>query len=342
MRPRLTSYSPGAGCACKLGPAELGEVMGRLVPGTHPDLLWGSDTGDDAALWRIGEGRALVLTADFLTPVVDDARAWGRIAATNAASDVYAMGGRPLVALNLVAWNRDELGADLLVEVLQGALDAAASGGWMVAGGHSITDPHPSFGQAVVGEVDPDRALLNRGLRAGEALVLTKAVGVGLITSAIKDGSAPAGVVEAAVASMCTLNDRAAEAALAAGSRAATDVTGFGLLGHLRRLTEASGVGAVLDAGAVPALPGAAELAERGPVPGGARRNREWVEAILDAGGVGEVDLTLLCDPQTSGGLLFGADPAAAAEAVAALREAGLPAAVVGSVVEGHRLVVRA
>ena len=209
--------------------------MRRLTPIDHPDLLVGTATGDDAAVWRLDDNRSLVVTADFITPVVDDARTWGRVAAANAVSDVYAMGGRPLLALNLVGWNSEELSTELLGDVLLGAQDVADAGGFVIAGGHTVDDPEPKFGLAVVGEADPDQLLTNAGFRAGDVLVLTKPLGVGVITTAIKRGDAPAEVVDAAVASMTRLNDEAARVALAVGATGATDVTGFGLLGHLGR-----------------------------------------------------------------------------------------------------------
>lgn len=305
-----------------------------MTPQRHPDLLVGADTGDDAAVWRIAADRALVVTVDFITPLVDDARTWGRIAAANSASDVYAMGGRPLLALNVVGWTA-ELSTDVLVEVLDGAGEAAAEGGWVTVGGHTVDDPEPKFGLCVVGEVHPDRLLTNAGLRSGQALVLTKPLGIGVIATAIKRGEAGADVVDAAVASMLRLNARAAEVALGAGATGATDVTGFGLLGHLRKMVEASGVAAELDAATVPLLPGARDLAAAGMVPGGTERNLAWAGERLAADGVDGTTLTLLADAQTSGGLLFGADPDAASAAVEALRETGHEAAVIGRVTAG-------
>ncbi len=302
---------------------------------THPDLLVGTATSDDAAVWRLDAERALVVTTDFITPIVDDPRVWGRIAAANAVSDVYAMGGRPLLALNLVGWNSEELGTDVLVAVLEGAAEAAMEGGWVTVGGHTVEDPQPKFGMAVVGEVHPDRVLTNAGLRPGDSLVLTKALGVGVVATAIKVDKAPDDVVSAAVASMTRLNDGALAQALRAGAAGATDVTGFGLLGHLRSMAEGSGVDAEIDASAVPVLPGVLELVAEGITPGGTRRNMAWVADRLDAAGVDEAVVTVLADSQTSGGLLFGAEPARAEEAAAALRECGHAAAVVGRVREG-------
>jgi selenide,water dikinase len=302
------------------------------TPSSHPDLLVGTETGDDAAVWRLDAGRALVATTDFITPVVDDARTWGRIAATNAVSDVYAMGGRPLFALNLVAWPADELSTELLSEVLTGGAEVGAECGFAVVGGHTVDDPEPKYGLAVVGEVHPNRILTNTGLRDGDLLVLTKALGVGVATTAIKQGRASAELVDAAVASMTVSNAAAAAAALAAGATGATDVTGFGLLGHLARMLAASGMDAELDVAAVPVLSGVRELVSAGVLPGGSRRNRDWVADRLDAQGVGELDVLVLADAQTSGGLLFGAAPDAAAQAVATLGE---PAAVIGRVDAG-------
>lgn len=309
--------------------------MRRLGPVTHPNLLVGADTGDDAAVWRLSDERALVVTTDFITPLVDDARTWGRIAAANAVSDVYAMGGQPFLALNLVGWNTDELSSELLSEVMAGGQDAAADGGWLTVGGHTVDDPEPKYGLVVLGDVDPDRIMTNAGLRDGQALVLTKPLGIGVIATALKAGKAEDATLEAAVTSMTRLNDAAARAALAAGATGATDVTGFGLLGHLHRMARESGVDADIDVDAVPLLPGARDLAAAGLVPGGSRRNLEWVTESVDAGTTDELDTLLLADAQTSGGLLFGAPPAQADQAVAQLRESGHQAAVVGAVRSG-------
>jgi selenide,water dikinase len=297
---------------------------------THPDLLVGSATGDDAAVWRLDADRALVVTADFITPVVDDARTWGRIAAANSVSDVYAMGGRPLLALNLVGWNVDELPTELLGDVLAGAAEVAADCGFLTVGGHTVDDPEPKFGLAVVGEVHPDRILTNAGLRPGDTLVLTKPLGVGIIATAIKRDLATPEVSAAAVASMTRSNAEACAAALAAGAAGATDITGFGLLGHLGRMALESAVDVEIDAGAVPVLPGARALADDGCVPGGSRRNLDWVVERLDDGGLDQTTVILLADAQTSGGLLFGAGRDEATAAVERLVATGHQAAVVG------------
>ena len=310
--------------------------MRGLTPDPPPELLVGLATGDDAAVWRIGRGRALVLTADFITPVVDDARTWGRIAATNSVSDVYAMGGRPLLALNLVAWNSEELSNDLLAEVLAGGEDAARACGFVVGGGHTVDDPEPKYGMAVVGEVNPSRMLTNARLRPGNALVLTKPLGTGVISTAIKRGEARAAVVDRAVAEMTRSNEAAATAAIRHGATAATDVTGFGLLGHGLRMAQESGVDLEISVGEVPIIEGARELAASGIVPGGTARNLDWVADSLDTGGASEVSVTLLTDAQTSGGLLLGmVSHDAGLAAVTELRASGHDAAVVGQVTEG-------
>ena len=310
--------------------------MRRLTPITHPDLLVGTTTGDDAAVWRLDDNRSLVVTADFITPVVDDARTWGQVAAANAVSDVYAMGGRPLLALNLVGWNSEELSTELLGDVLLGAQDVADAGGFVIAGGHTVDDPEPKFGLAVVGEADPGRLLTNAGFRAGDLLVLTTPLGVGVITTAIKRGDAPAEVVDAAVASMTRLNDEAASVALAVGATGATDVTGFGLLGHLGRAMAESSVDGVVEVSMVPLLPGTRELAESGAMPGGSHRNLAWAEDLLDRGldrgDHDELEALLMADAQTSGGLVFGVSSDRIDEAMSALLATGHTAAVIGHV----------
>jgi len=295
---RLTQYAHGGGCACKIPPGEL-EAAVRGLAG-QAGLLVGLDDGDDAAVLVLDERTAVVSTADFFTPVVDDAYDWGRIAAANALSDVYAMGGRPLVAVNLVGWPRDTLPVELLHEVLRGGLDVAKQAGCAVGGGHSIDDPEPKYGMAVTGIADPNRLLRNDAARPGLPISLTKPLGLGVLNNRHK---ATGEVFEQAIACMTTLNRDAAEQALAAGIRAATDVTGFGLLGHLYKLARASGVSAVVDAAAVPYLDGAREALRDGYVSGGTRRNLDWVRPEL-AATVAEPELLLLADAQTSGGLL--------------------------------------
>jgi len=298
---RLTQYARGGGCACKIPAGELEEIVAGLVGLDAPDLIVGLDDGDDAAAVRIDGGMAVLSTADFFTPVVDDAYDWGRIAAANALSDIYAMGGRPILAINLVGWPRDTLPTELLREVLRGGLDVAALAGCPVAGGHSIDDPEPKYGMAVTGLAKPERLLRNSSAKAGMPLSLSKPLGVGVLNNRHK---ATGVVFPQAVESMVALNDRASRNALAAGVVAATDVTGFGLLGHLYKMVRASGVSAVVDATSMPYLDGAREAVRDGFVSGGTRRNLDWVRPHLSST-VGEDELLLLADAQTSGGLLM-------------------------------------
>jgi selenide, water dikinase len=275
--------------------------------------------GDDAAVIRRDGETALVLTTDFFTPIVDDAYTFGRIAAANALSDVYAMGGRPLYCLNLVGWPREKLSLDELSEVLRGGSDVVRQAGASIVGGHSIDDPEPKYGLVVVGEVRLAEMTTNAAARSGDWLVLTKPLGTGVITTAIKRAAAAAGTIDDATRTMTALNDGAARAARTAGARAATDVTGFGLLGHLRSMLLASGVSARLWAGAVPFLPQVRDLAAAGHIPGGTRRNLDAVAgSTIFAEGIPVLDRLLLADAQTSGGLLV----AIRAEAGPALLEA--------------------
>jgi selenide, water dikinase len=302
----------------------------------HPaELLVGPGTGDDAAVWKLDDDRALISTADFITPVVDDARTWGRVAAANSVSDVYAMGGRPLFALNLVGWNTDKLPTELLGEVLAGGQDIATQAGFVIAGGHTIDDPEPKYGMAVTGEVHPDRILTNAGLRFGQDIVLTKPLGVGVLTTAIKAGRATPEQIAAAVASMVRLNDVASRVALAAGATGCTDVTGFGLVGHLGRMALESVVAVTIEFEAVPFLPGAVEFAADGVMPGGSRRNLTWALEFLDAGDHDDVHQLLVADAQTSGGLVFGVDPSETAGVLAELAATGHTAARIGAVTDG-------
>ena len=308
--PRLTGYAHGGGCACKIPPGELEAVLADLAgrhagPGDRTgELLVGLDDGDDAAVVSIANGTAIVATADFFTPVVDDAYDWGRIAAANALSDVYAMGGTPVVAVNLLAWPRDVLPLDLSRDVLRGGYDVATAAGCHVAGGHSVDDPEPKYGMAVTGVVDPGRLLRNDAGVPGLPLTLTKPLGIGVLNSRHK---ATGERFPQAVATMTRLNRDASRAALAAGHTCATDVTGFGLLGHLHKLARASGVTAVVESAAVPYLDGAREALAAGYVSGGTRRNLDWVRPSGDLA-VAEDELLLLADAQTSGGLLVAGE----------------------------------
>jgi selenide,water dikinase len=336
---RLTEYSHGAGCACKLSPADLRTVLG-LVRGLDtpddPDLLVGLDTADDAAVYRLRDDLAIVVTTDFFTPIVDDPYDWGRIAATNALSDVYAMGGAPLLALNLVAWPREGLSFELLARVLDGGSEVVRAAGAIVGGGHSIDDAEPKYGLAVVGTVDPRRVLTNRTGRAGDVLVLTKPIGLGVISTAVKRDEAPGALVQEAIRVMTTLNAGARDAALDAGDEvhAATDVTGFGLLGHLRELLAASGIAATVDARSVPVIDGVRDLITRGMVAGGTQRNHAFLSEFVDWNGLALDEQLLLADAQTSGGLLLAVAPDAADALVRSLTARGSLAAAV--VAETH------
>jgi selenide,water dikinase len=323
----LTSLSHGAGCGCKLSAADIGPIVGALPTVDDPRLLIGSATADDAGVVLVRDDLALVQTVDFFTPIVDDPYDFGRIAAANALSDVYAMGAEPLSALNLVAFPLERLGRAVLQEILRGGGDVVRAAGALVVGGHSIDDPEPKYGLAVTGVVDPERVLSNAGGVAGDVLVLTKPLGVGAISTALKRGHGD-GLLASSVATMTTLNADAARAARAAGAHAMTDVTGFGLLGHLRELTAASGLAAEVDADAVPAIDGVEVLLRGdGAVSGGSRRNREHAETFTRfASDVEEWRRRLVCDATTSGGLLV---------ALAAEHAAEAPGAVVGRLVEG-------
>ncbi len=328
---RMTQYAAGGGCACKIPPGELEEMVaalaGRPAAGIRGELIVGLDDGDDAAVVVLGSvgpvgsvedgaggtgtrggagtARALVLTTDFFTPVVDDPYDWGRIAAANALSDVYAVGGEPVVAVNLLGWPRDRVPFELAAEVLRGGLDVARSAGCHVAGGHSIDDPEPKYGMAVTGIADPARLLrLGAGL-PGLPLSLSKPLGSGVLNNRHKTTGE---VFPQAIDTMTKLNADASRSALSAGVRCGTDVTGFGLLGHLYKLARASRVSAVIDTAAVPYLEGARAAVRAGFVSGGTRRNLSWVSPHLDRGTASEEECLLLADAQTSGGLLLAGE----------------------------------
>ncbi|WP_106180283.1 selenide, water dikinase SelD [Prauserella shujinwangii] len=309
MAYRLTQYAHGGGCACKIPPGELEEMVSGLTgarpEGAEGELVVGLDAGDDAAAVRLRGDQALIATTDFFTPVVDDPYDWGRIAAANALSDVYAMGGAPVVALNLLCWPRETLPFELATETLRGGAEVCAAAGCHLAGGHSVDDPEPKYGLAVTGTAHPDRLLRNDAGRAGQPLSLSKPLGIGVLNTRHK---ATAERFAEAIEVMTTLNDRAARAAVAAGARCATDVTGFGLLGHLHKLARASGVSAVLDSAAVPYVAGARESVRAGFVSGGTRRNLDWVRPHTDLSAVDEETAVLLADAQTSGGLLVAGE----------------------------------
>jgi selenide, water dikinase len=328
---RLTEYSHGAGCACKLSPLELGQVLGALPPIVDPNVMIGIADRDDAAVYRIDAERALVATTDFFTPIVDDPAEFGAIAAANAVSDVYAMGARPLFALGITAFPRERLGTGLLEKIVSGGAAKMAEAGIAVVGGHSVDDPEPKFGYAVIGEVHPDRIVTHHGARAGDALYLTKPLGSGLVTTAIKRGLCPKPVERAAVAVMLHLNRDASAAMVSSGATASTDVTGFGLIGHLSNLAG----GADLDLSSIPLIEGVRDLAERDLFSGGSRRNHAAYRDRVDWGGISELDQLLLCDAQTSGGLLVAIPDANTARFEFELRSSPFPAVRIGTI-NGH------
>ena len=309
-------------------------MLGKLARQVDPNVLVGFDKADDAGVYRLAPELALVQTVDFFTPIVDDPYIFGQIAATNALSDVYAMGGRPLSALAMVCFpEKEDLG--VLERILAGGLSKMVEAGCTVIGGHSIRDPEIKFGYAVTGVVDPARVTTNSGARPGDALVFTKALGTGVISTAIKRGVAAAEWIDAATAAMTTLNRRAAEVALGFDVHSMTDVTGFGLIGHAREMALGSNVSLLLHASRVPCLPGAEECIARGFIPGGLNSNREFASCSVEAdSNVPEALLTLLYDPQTAGGLLIAVEPQQAEALVKALQEAGVGAAVIGEALE--------
>ncbi len=334
----MTDFSHGAGCACKLGPDELAVVMSAVkghTASSHPDLLVGVGASDDAGVYSIGDGRALVQTVDIFTPVVDDPRDWGMIAAANALSDVYAMGGAPITSLQYLAWPRDKLDLGLAAEVVSGGMDVMARAGCTVVGGHSIDSPEPTYGFAVTGIVDQGAYFPNTGAQPGDTLVLTKPLGIGIITTAIKLGKCPPELASTAIESMITLNDVAGRALTGAAANAATDVTGFGLLGHMREMCLASGVAATISLGRVPVFEGVIELLGQGMWAGGSQRNLksilEFVESEVD-----EESLKLLADAQTSGGLLVSVPPETAGEYIQSVPGSAL----IGQVTDGIGITV--
>ncbi|HEX9189231.1 MAG TPA: selenide, water dikinase SelD [Vicinamibacteria bacterium] len=307
---KLTRFTHGLGCACKLRPQDLEQVLRKLPKVTDPAVLVGTETSDDAAVYRLSPDLALVATVDFFTPIADDPFDFGAISAANSLSDVYAMGGRPLFALSVVGFPSRRLPLEVLERILEGAAEVAAEAGIPIVGGHTVDDTEPKFGLAVTGLVHPDRVVTNAGAREGDVLVLTKPLGTGILATAVKRGLADEAAARRMVAVMRRLNRAAAEAMVEVGVHACTDVTGFGLLGHLREMAAASGVDAEVEAGAVPVLEPARDLAAADVVPGGTIENLEHVSPIVDwAAGLSRVDRLLLADAQTSGGLLIAVAP---------------------------------
>ena len=334
---RLTKLAKRAGCAAKHPPGFLLPLLGMLPPITDPNVLIGSSTADDAAVYRLSDELALVLTTDFFTPIVDGPRDFGRVAAANALSDVYAMGGKPLAALSIVGFP-DSLPASILGEILAGANEVAAEAGIAIVGGHTIKSEEPIFGLAVVGTVHPARVASNAGAKPGDALILTKPIGLGIITTAAKNDQDSRNAISDAIQVMTTLNRKAAEVFTRIGVHALTDVTGFGLLGHLRNIVAASNVGAEIWVDAVPVLEAAREYVAAGIAPGGTRANlaflRDWVEFAPEVSADNQL---LLCDAQTSGGLLGAIPESTLSEVIQSLLADGVTAARVGTITEAGK-----
>lgn len=349
MAIRMTKTAKRAGCAAKQPPGYLLPLLQRLPPITDPNVMVGSSTADDAAVYRLDDERALVLTTDFFTPIVDEPYDFGAVAAANALSDVYAMGGRPVSALNLVGFPA-ELDVEILGEILRGGAEKAREAGIDIAGGHTIASEEPIYGLAVTGVVHPDRVVSNAKGRPGDRLVLTKPIGTGIITTAAKNDEDSRGAIAEAIVVMSTLNRAAAEAIEAvgvaeSGVHAATDITGFGLLGHLRNMVAASKCGGVIERANVPAMEAAVAYVEAGIAPGGTHANWRFLNESVDwAEGIDKAGQLLLCDAQTSGGLLIAVSPDRCDALVDALGERGVStAAIVGELVDEHvgRIAVR-
>jgi selenide,water dikinase len=335
----LTSLARAGGCAAKYAAARLETVLAGLVPADAEDLLVGLDPADDAAVYRLDDERALVFTVDFFPPLVDDPRTFGAIAATNALNDVFAMGGRPLLALSIAAFPED-LPTEMLGEILAGADERVRAAGAILAGGHTIRDTEPKYGLAVVGLVHPGAIWPKAGARPGDALFLTKALGTGIVLQAVRDGTAPAGALDAAIASMVELDAAAADSLRPFSPSAVTDVTGFGLVGHAHEMAMRSRVRTIIDARALPSLPGALELAERGVRTGGDRRNRDFAGAHVESGADAARE-ALAYDPQTAGGLLVSLPAERGAVLEATFAAAGLALSRIGRVEAGSGVELR-
>lgn len=338
---RLTETVKAGGCASKLSPAILDSVLPKLVQPANPKVLVGFDKADDAGVYQVAEDLAVVQTVDFFTPMVDDPYTFGQVAATNALSDVYAMGGEPISALAMVCFPEKEDVA-ILEKILAGGLSKMIEAGCAVIGGHSIRDPEIKFGYAVTGTIDPRRILTNSGARAGDVLVFTKALGTGVISTAVKRNAAREEWIAAATRSMTTLNKQASEVCLRHEVHSLTDVTGFGMIGHAREMALGSNVSLWLNAAAIPLLPGALDCVDGGFIPGGLRNNRDFASCCVEADpAVPEHLHTILYDPQTAGGLLIAVSAGDAEALIADLRKAGVPATEIGAVVERQHPLIR-
>ncbi|MGY0693510.1 selenide, water dikinase SelD [Virgibacillus sp. FSP13] len=335
---KLTSLSSKGGCGCKIGPADLSQVLRSLPPTVqNPNLLVGLDTSDDAGVYKLNDDTALVQTVDFFTPIVDDPYSFGQVAAANAISDVYAMGGTPITALNIVAFPIFTLDKSILAEILRGAGDKLAEAGVALVGGHSIDDKEPKFGLAVTGTVHPDKVRTNTGAKPGDKLILTKPIGVGIYSTSIKNDLLSEEEVSRVTEVMTTLNKTASETMGAYDVHACTDVTGFGLLGHASEMAQGSNVEIQINAGSVPILPRVKELAESGAVPGGTKNNFDHVKDIVTfPETMDQIDKWMLCDAVTSGGLFISVADEDADSLLSDLLEKGVEAEIVGEVVDGN------
>jgi len=334
---RLTEWANCAGCAAKMGPGDLKTVLAPLERRTDPRILVGRETFDDAGVFKISDEMALVQTLDFFAPIVDDPYDFGRVAATNALSDVFAMGGEPLTAMNIVGFPVGKLPLAVLTEILRGGLDAVHAAGAHLVGGHTITDDEVKFGLSVTGTVHPDRILSNAGAVPGDVLILTKSLGTGILATAAKRGQLGADELAGLVASMTTLNAVASRAAVKLELRCATDVTGFGLLGHASHIARASKVSLRIEMAQVPLLPGVLDCIEKGTLTGGAKRNASYLESLVDFGNATDAERAVMVDQQTRGGLQL----AVPIGRVARESHCVSGAAVIGAVLEqGERAIV--
>jgi len=335
---KLTSLSSKGGCGCKIGPADLAEVIRMLPPATpNPNLLVGLDTSDDAGVYKLNDDLAIVQTLDFFTPIVDDPYSFGQVAAANAISDIYAMGGKPLTALNIVAFPIFSLDKSILAEILRGAADKLQEAGATLVGGHSIDDKEPKFGLAVTGLVHPDKVRTNAGARPGDKLILTKPIGVGILSSSLKKGLLNESEINRVTKVMTTLNKDAAEIMASFDVHACTDVTGFGLLGHSLEMAKGSGVGIRIVKEQVPILDRVRELAKQGVIPGGTKNNHAHIQdSVSFSENMDTIDQWILCDAVTSGGLLISVAGDNAENLLSELLDAGVEAAIIGEVIDDH------
>lgn len=335
---KLTALSSKGGCGCKIGPADLAQVIRSLPPAApNPDLLVGLDTSDDAGVYRLNDELAIVQTVDFFTPIVDDPYSFGQVAAANAISDIYAMGGKPLTVLNIVAFPISSLDKQVLADILRGAADKVSEAGATLVGGHSIDDKEPKFGLAVTGIIHPQKVRTNAGAKPGDKLILTKPIGVGILTTSIKKDQLDEEEVARVTAVMSTLNKTAAEVMEPFDVHACTDVTGFGLLGHASEIAKGSGVGLRIISDQVPVLPRVRELAEKGFVPGGTKNNFAHLQgSVTFPEELDQIGQWILCDAVTSGGLLISVSSDQAESLLSELKKAGVDAGIIGETTAEH------